>query len=207
MGRDDLVQLPNLRARVARHGNKSGARFGLEQFIGDVEMAFEIRIQGASRRARISVYRVLYAGEQRVGKAGNRRHHHNWLSIDCQLDDRHDPAKGVSVLDGRAAKFHDCGTQSLHGVWMYSSWPAAQNTTMMFYLRSSGSHKTSDRLGVEERFRVCTTVRALSALRAIPQAALAESKIQTAISKGKGFGHFHHTAYLIACAYALMNQP
>ncbi|CAN5684893.1 hypothetical protein BH20ACI3_BH20ACI3_08050 [soil metagenome] len=24
---------------------------------------------------------------------------------------------------------------------------------------------------------------------------------------GKGFGHFHHTAYHIACAYALMNKP
>jgi hypothetical protein len=36
---------------------------------------------------------------------------------------------------------------------------------------------------------------------------LAEEKIQSAIEKGKGFGHFHHTAYQIACAYALMNKP
>jgi hypothetical protein len=28
-----------------------------------------------------------------------------------------------------------------------------------------------------------------------------------AVKKGKGFGHFHHTAYHIACAYALMNKP
>jgi TolB-like protein/DNA-binding winged helix-turn-helix (wHTH) protein/Flp pilus assembly protein TadD len=34
----------------------------------------------------------------------------------------------------------------------------------------------------------------------------AEAKIQSAIEKGKGFGHFHHTAYHIACAYALMND-
>jgi tetratricopeptide (TPR) repeat protein len=39
------------------------------------------------------------------------------------------------------------------------------------------------------------------------QPALAEAKIDTSIRKGKGFGHFHHTAYLIACAYALMNKP
>ena len=36
---------------------------------------------------------------------------------------------------------------------------------------------------------------------------LAEDKIKSAIEKGKGYGHFHHTAYHIACAYALMNKP
>ena len=35
----------------------------------------------------------------------------------------------------------------------------------------------------------------------------AEEKIQSAIERGKGFGHFHHTAYHIACAYAIMNKP
>ncbi len=39
------------------------------------------------------------------------------------------------------------------------------------------------------------------------QERLAEDKIKSAIEKGKGFGHFHHTAYHIACAYALMNKP
>ena len=34
----------------------------------------------------------------------------------------------------------------------------------------------------------------------------AETKIRNAIEKGKGFGHFHHTAYHIACAYALMKK-
>jgi TolB-like protein/DNA-binding winged helix-turn-helix (wHTH) protein/Tfp pilus assembly protein PilF len=34
----------------------------------------------------------------------------------------------------------------------------------------------------------------------------AEALIRRAIEKGKGFGHFHHTAYTIACAYALMNK-
>jgi non-specific serine/threonine protein kinase len=36
---------------------------------------------------------------------------------------------------------------------------------------------------------------------------LAEEKIKLAIERGKGFGHFHHTAYHIACAYAVMNKP
>ena len=35
---------------------------------------------------------------------------------------------------------------------------------------------------------------------------LAEEKIRSAIERGKGFGHFHHTAYHIACAYARMNR-
>ncbi|MEY2483724.1 MAG: eukaryotic-like serine/threonine-protein kinase [Verrucomicrobiota bacterium] len=35
----------------------------------------------------------------------------------------------------------------------------------------------------------------------------AEEKIAAAIERGKGFGHFHHTAYFIGCAYALMSKP
>jgi eukaryotic-like serine/threonine-protein kinase len=34
----------------------------------------------------------------------------------------------------------------------------------------------------------------------------AEDKIRSAIEKGKGFGHFHHAAYNIACAYAVMKK-
>lgn len=35
----------------------------------------------------------------------------------------------------------------------------------------------------------------------------ADQTIQHAIEIGQGFGHFHHTAYNIASAYALMNRP
>lgn len=35
----------------------------------------------------------------------------------------------------------------------------------------------------------------------------AEELIKEALEKGKGYGHFHHTAYTIGCAYALMNKP
>ena len=34
-----------------------------------------------------------------------------------------------------------------------------------------------------------------------------EETIQHAIEIGRGFGHFHHTAYNIAVAYALLNKP
>ena len=39
------------------------------------------------------------------------------------------------------------------------------------------------------------------------QPALAEQSIQAAIEKGKDFGHFHHAAYTIGRAYAVMNRP
>lgn len=35
----------------------------------------------------------------------------------------------------------------------------------------------------------------------------AEATIERAVAIGKGFGHFHHTAYNIASAYAAMNNP
>jgi TolB-like protein/Tfp pilus assembly protein PilF len=35
----------------------------------------------------------------------------------------------------------------------------------------------------------------------------AEAKIRVAVEKGKGFGHFHHTAYHIATAFALIRNP
>jgi len=34
----------------------------------------------------------------------------------------------------------------------------------------------------------------------------AEDKIRSAMERGKGFGHFHHTAYNIACAYSVMKK-
>jgi len=35
----------------------------------------------------------------------------------------------------------------------------------------------------------------------------AEAAIKRSIEIGEGFGHFHHTAYNIAAAYALLNKP
>ena len=50
-----------------------------------------------------------------------------------------------------------------------------------------------------------TSLQAILAASA-GQHAEAEKKIQSAIARGRGFGHFHHTAYHIACAYAIMNK-
>ena len=50
-----------------------------------------------------------------------------------------------------------------------------------------------------------TSMEALLAASA-GDAAAAEAKIKRAAELGKGYGHFHHTAYTIACAYALLNK-
>ena len=51
-----------------------------------------------------------------------------------------------------------------------------------------------------------TSVQAVLAASA-GQERVAEDKIKSAVERGRGFGHFDHTAYHIACAYALMNKP
>jgi len=58
----------------------------------------------------------------------------------------------------------------------------------------------------EDTGGVFTSIQAVLAASA-GQERLAEDRIKSAIEKGKGFGHFHHTAYHIACAYARMNKP
>ena len=58
----------------------------------------------------------------------------------------------------------------------------------------------------EDTGGVFTSIQAVLAASSA-QDWVAEQKIKSAIEKGKGFGHFHHTAYQIACAYALLNKP
>ena len=57
----------------------------------------------------------------------------------------------------------------------------------------------------EDNRGLFTSLQAILAASAGQEQA-AEGKIKSAVEKGKGFGHFHHTAYHIACAYALMDK-
>jgi tetratricopeptide (TPR) repeat protein len=57
----------------------------------------------------------------------------------------------------------------------------------------------------EDRGGVVTSTRAIWFAKA-GDAHRAEADIRTAVEKGKGFIHFHHTAYNIASAYALLGQ-
>lgn len=60
----------------------------------------------------------------------------------------------------------------------------------------------------EDKGGTFASVKAVLAVRAGDHHA-AENWIRQALEKGKdkGYGHFHHTAYTIGCAYALMNKP
>ncbi len=58
----------------------------------------------------------------------------------------------------------------------------------------------------EDNGGLFTSMQAILAA-SVGQAQIAEEKIQSAIKLGRGFGHFHHTAYHIACAYSLMRKP
>jgi TolB-like protein/DNA-binding SARP family transcriptional activator len=58
----------------------------------------------------------------------------------------------------------------------------------------------------EDRGGVVTSTRAILFAKA-GDAGRAVADIKTAIQKGKGFVHFHHTAYNIASVYALLNEP
>jgi tetratricopeptide (TPR) repeat protein len=51
-----------------------------------------------------------------------------------------------------------------------------------------------------------TSIKAMLLAKASKQQE-AEAAIQRAVEIGKGYGHFHHTAYNIASAYALLNKP
>ena len=58
----------------------------------------------------------------------------------------------------------------------------------------------------EDRGGLMTGLRAIKFAKQ-GDARRAEADIQSAIQKGKGFVHFHHTAYSIASTYALLRQP
>jgi len=58
----------------------------------------------------------------------------------------------------------------------------------------------------EDRGGLMTSLRAIVFAKQ-GDARRAEADIQAAIQKGKGFVHFHHAAYSIATAYALLRKP
>jgi serine/threonine protein kinase/Tfp pilus assembly protein PilF len=91
--------------------------------------------------------------------------------------------------------------------------PAIVGRDTVWLLIALGQREEADRLIAEtiekkpqdEGGQFASFKALLSALAG--DADQAEQEIQDAIEKGKGFGHFHHTAYIIGCAYAVLNKP
>jgi len=82
-----------------------------------------------------------------------------------------------------------------------------------FALQHMGRHQEAqeriDQLlntGPPDRSGSLTSMQALLAAH-IGDAPVAERKIQEAVAKGRGYQHFHHVAYAVASAYALLNKP
>jgi tetratricopeptide (TPR) repeat protein len=94
--------------------------------------------------------------------------------------------------------------QSNQSLWNYQvAWAllylgrnAEASTLMERYLRDHP----------EDRGGVVTSTRAILFAKT-GDARRADADIQSAIIRGRGFIHFHHTAYNIASAYALLRQP
>jgi TolB-like protein/Tfp pilus assembly protein PilF len=87
---------------------------------------------------------------------------------------------------------------------------AYQNAWTLFYLgRKNEAQKTAESYLAahpEDVGGLLTSVQALLAADA-GDARRAEEKAQAAARLGKGYGHFHHTAYNIGTAYALLKRP
>src|SRR5713226_501055 len=88
-------------------------------------------------------------------------------------------------------------------VWAY------QTSCALFHLgrREEAAARVAEALknNPQDEGGALTSIQALLAA-STGDAAAAEAKIKRAAELGKDFGHFHHTAYTIACAYALLNK-
>jgi TolB-like protein/Tfp pilus assembly protein PilF len=87
---------------------------------------------------------------------------------------------------------------------------AFQTSYALFQLgqRAEAEKRVSDFLKQypEDPGGILTSMQGLFAAAANDQIS-AERGIQAALAKGRTFQHFHHTAYIIGSAYALMNKP
>ena len=100
---------------------------------------------------------------------------------------------------------------------VYDTVPTETNSAVGAFQRSwvlfqlGRKKETSDRLGEflleypRDEGGVLASMQALL-FAAAGDERKAEEKIKGAIKAGQGFNHFHHTAYIIASAYALMNK-
>jgi tetratricopeptide (TPR) repeat protein len=94
--------------------------------------------------------------------------------------------------------------QSNQSLWNYQvAW------ALLYLGRNAEASKLMERYlhdHPEDRGGVVTSTRAILFAK-MGDAPRADADVRTAIVKGRGFIHFHHTAYNIASVYALLRQP
>ena len=111
-----------------------------------------------------------------------------------------------------------CRAKYAEAFEIFNSTPLEQNPELLaFYTANAllrlGRDEEASAL-IERYFRdysadkggMVTSVKAMMLAKAGKNSE-AEAAIQHAIGIGRGYGHFHHTSYNIASAYALMNEP
>jgi tetratricopeptide (TPR) repeat protein len=111
-----------------------------------------------------------------------------------------------------------CRAKYAEALEIFNSTPLDQNPELLTSYTSTallrlGRNEEAAAL-VERYFKdystdkggIVTSVKAMMLAKAGKNGE-AEVTIQHAIEIGRGYAHFHHTAYNIASAYALMNEP
>ena len=85
--------------------------------------------------------------------------------------------------------------------WSYTAWAQLQLNDIQ------GAQRTFDEFSkkYDDLGGLMAGVKAIMFAKQ-ENAAKAREEIESAIKQRKGFGHFHHTAYNLACAYALIND-
>jgi tetratricopeptide (TPR) repeat protein len=87
-------------------------------------------------------------------------------------------------------------------------WAFQRSFALQHIGRQQEAQETIDRYLKAKSPDGNASLTAMQALLAADEgnAALAERKIQEAIDKGKGYQHFHHIAYAVGSAYALLDK-
>jgi TolB-like protein/DNA-binding winged helix-turn-helix (wHTH) protein/tetratricopeptide (TPR) repeat protein len=90
-----------------------------------------------------------------------------------------------------------------------SVWTFQTSFALQHLRRLNEAQKRVDSLLIErpeDRGGTSTAMQALLAAE-VGDTRKAEAKVREALAKGRGFQHFHHIAYAVASAYALLNRP
>ena len=125
---------------------------------------------------------------------------------------------GNTLARYRLGVINMCRAKYQEAFQIFNSTPLEMNPSLLAFYTSNalfrlGRNEEAAAL-IEQFFKkypkdeggAVTSVKAMMLAKAGKQHE-AEEAIQHALEIGRGYGHFHHTSYNIASAYALMNQP
>ncbi len=125
---------------------------------------------------------------------------------------------GNTLARYRLGVINMCRARYEEAFQIFNSTPLETNPSLLAFYTSNALFRLgrNDEAGalIEQFFKkypkdeggAVTSVKAMMLAKAGKERE-AEQAIQYALDIGRGYGHFHHTSYNIASAYALMHQP